>query len=97
MRNADYIEIQIGDSEKSERREQPELILDILECVPFDGVGNVDQISKTANTRWSTTRKYLELIAVIQAAPKLRVYRMKGSHKKVYRRDEGQVPREIVT
>ena len=97
MRNADYVEIQIGESEKSERREQTDLILDILECVPVDGVGNVDQISKAANSRWSTTRKYLELIAVIQAAPRLRVYRLKGGNKKVYRRDEGQVPREIVT
>ena len=93
----EYIELKISDQEKPSRRAQTELILDILETIPIDEVGSVERISAAVKARWSTTRKYLELIALIQAAPKIRVYGLKGGNKKVYRREAGSVRREIVT
>ena len=91
----EYIELKDDDQEKPPRRAQTELILDILENVPIDDIGSVERISVAVKARWSTTYKYLELIALIQKSPKLIVYGVKGTHKKAYRREPGTVKREM--
>jgi len=90
-------ELDLDQPTGSVRRGQVELILDILENIPIDDVGNVDRIAAAVGARWSTTRKYLELVALIQAAPRVIVYRVKGTGKKMYRREPGTVRREITT
>jgi len=91
----DLVEIIIGEREKSVRRTTSELILDILEAIPVDEVDTIDNICKAVGARWGTTRNYVELILLIQAAPRVIHYKMGSKGRKVYRRDPGKVQREI--
>jgi len=91
----DYVERDLDLIPRSERRENSVLMLDILEAVPIDALGNIDNIAKAAGARWDTTRKYIELIILIQNSPKVRVFDVAGSPRTMYRRDPGGVRREL--
>lgn len=91
----DLIEIQIGEDEKRVRRTTSDLILDILESIPIDEVDSIDNICKTVGARWGTTKAYIDLILLIQRGPRVIPYRMGSKGRKVYRRDPGNVQREI--
>ena len=87
----EYVEVKPKLSGKSGRRSQSELILDILRAVPIEEISSADQIAKSVGARWATTRKYLELIALIQKSPTLRVYEVKGQTGLFYRREPGKI------
>lgn len=91
----EYEEVKPGSHGKSERRSQSQLILDILRAVPIEEIASVDQVAKTVGARWGTTSKYLELIALIQKSPTLRVYTVKGQNSYFFRREPGTILEEL--
>ena len=90
-----YKERVINPNENVGRRDQVELILDILEAVPVDTIASIENISRASGARWATTKKYVELIVKIQNSPKVRIYDMSGSTRKAYKREPGRVVREL--
>ena len=98
MSDPDLVKLNFTPDGKSFRRTQPEVLLDILQAIPIDSVGNVEAISRQSNTRWDTCKKYLELIVLLQQNPEVTAYGVKGQRgKTMYRRESGKIKRELPT